>query len=137
MTSVHIHENPDLFPNPREFSPERWLEPSSAKLRKYLFAFGRGSRICAGIQYVINPLIYLLDLLHQLHSQSKDYRLTDSYQSNSLAHCELYLTLAAVFAPGRFNLELYETDISDAEPRHDFFGVGYRLDSKGIRMRIN
>ena len=27
----------------------------------------------------------------------------------SLAYCELYLTLATVFAPGRFSFELYET----------------------------
>jgi hypothetical protein len=27
----------------------------------------------------------------------------------SLAYCEIYLAIAAVFAPGRFKLELYET----------------------------
>lgn len=55
----------------------------------------------------------------------------------SLAYCELYLTLAAIFAPGRFNLELFETDVSDVETKHDFMNTSPRMDSKGIRVTIN
>lgn len=55
----------------------------------------------------------------------------------NLAYCELYLTLAAVFAPGRFNLKLFDTDISDAETKHDFLNTSPKLDSKGIRVSIN
>lgn len=55
----------------------------------------------------------------------------------NLAYCELYLTLAAVFAPGRFTLELFETDISDVETKHDFLNTSPRLDSKGIRVTVN
>jgi hypothetical protein len=54
----------------------------------------------------------------------------------SLAYCELYLTLAAVFAPGRFSLRLFETDITDVETSHDFFNSSYRLDSKGVRVLV-
>lgn len=35
-----MHNNPDLFPNPRTFSPERWLQPNAAELRKYIVSFG-------------------------------------------------------------------------------------------------
>ena len=55
----------------------------------------------------------------------------------NLAYCELYLTLAALFAPGRFRFELFETDISDVEVKHDFLNVSAKLDSKGIRVTIN
>ena len=55
----------------------------------------------------------------------------------NLAYCELYLTLAAVFAPGRFELELFETDVSDVETKHDFFNTSPKLDSKGIRVTVN
>ena len=55
----------------------------------------------------------------------------------NLAYCELYLTLAAVFAPGRFKLELFDTDISDVETTHDFVNTSPKLDSKGIRVTIN
>lgn len=102
MTSVLLHDNPDFFPEPRTFKPERFLEQPS--LRKYLIPFSRGSRQCAG---------------------------------QNLAYAELHLTLAALFAPGRFNFELFETDMSDVEIVHDFLNVSPRLDSKGIRVTIN
>ena len=102
MTTILLHDNPTLFPNPRTFRPERFLEQPS--LRKYLIPFSRGSRQCAG---------------------------------QNLAYCEFYLALAAVFAPGRFRLELFETDISDVETKHDFVNTCPKLDSKGIRVTIN
>ena len=102
MTALLLHDNPALFPDPRTFKPERFLEQPS--LRKYLIPFSRGSRQCAG---------------------------------QNLAYCEFYLAFAAVFAPGRFRLELFETDISDVETKHDFLNTSPRLDSKGIRVTIN
>ncbi|KAK3989318.1 Cyrochrome P450 monooxygenase [Cladorrhinum sp. PSN332] len=50
MTSVINHWDKDLFPNPDEFIPERWLidgQPNH-KLAKYLLAFGKGTRSCLG-----------------------------------------------------------------------------------------
>ena len=55
----------------------------------------------------------------------------------NLAYAELYLGLAAVFAPGRFEWELYETGREDVELRHDFLNTSPRLDSKGIRVVVN
>ena len=101
MTSVLFHDNPTLFPDPRSFNPDRFLQQPS--LRKYLVPFSRGSRQCVGM---------------------------------ILAYCEFYLALAAVFAPGRFRLELFETDISDVETKHDFVNTSPRLDSKGIRVVV-
>ncbi|KAL8949990.1 MAG: hypothetical protein Q9222_003933, partial [Ikaeria aurantiellina] len=45
----------------------------------------------------------------------------------NLAYSELYLTLAAVFAPGRFTFELFETGVEDVEVRHDFFNACQRV----------
>jgi len=47
MTTYLVHENESIFPEPREFRPERWLH--NERLRKYLLAFSRGSRSCLGI----------------------------------------------------------------------------------------
>ena len=55
----------------------------------------------------------------------------------NLAYAEFYLTLAAVFAPGKYKWELYETDITDVELKHDFLNTSPKLDSKGIRAVIN
>ncbi|KAM3076084.1 hypothetical protein ACMFMG_006399 [Clarireedia jacksonii] len=49
-TQKFIHENPTIFPDPKSFIPERWLDPAERKrLEKYLIPFGRGSRSCLGI----------------------------------------------------------------------------------------
>ena len=76
---------------------------------------------------------------------------------HSLANCEIYLALAAVFRPSPYptsplqnanpdvelaanpkvlRLELFETDGSDVEIAHDFFNPVPRLDSKGVRVMV-
>ena len=48
-----LQHNPEVFPNPAAFEPERWLETESsadalAVMEKHFFAFGAGSRVCIG-----------------------------------------------------------------------------------------
>lgn len=53
MSSMLNHFNEDLFPDPDEFKPERWLLPDGQpdlKLQKFLLSFGKGSRACLGEQ---------------------------------------------------------------------------------------
>ncbi|KAH7417587.1 putative cytochrome P450 [Cadophora sp. MPI-SDFR-AT-0126] len=52
----------------------------------------------------------------------------------NLAHTELYLAVASIFR--RFSFELYETDISDIELKHDFFMPSPKLDSEGLRVKV-
>ena len=55
MTSVHIHHNGTIFPEPLKFKPERWLEkrpPGTSPLDRYLVSFSKGSRQCVGMKYV-------------------------------------------------------------------------------------
>jgi cytochrome P450 len=51
LTAVHIHDDPDIFPSPREFRPERWLplETTGLRLQEYLVSFSKGTRNCAGM----------------------------------------------------------------------------------------
>lgn len=51
-----------------------------------------------------------------------------------MAKTELYLALATVFR--RFTFELYETDITDVELKHDLFLPYPKLDTKGIRVKV-
>lgn len=52
MSVSILHSNPDIFPEPYEFKPERWLE--NPRLDRYLFTFSKGTRNCIG--YVLsNP----------------------------------------------------------------------------------
>ncbi len=51
MTSTLIHRNADIFADPLEFVPERWLDPKQRQhLERYLVPFSKGSRACAGIK---------------------------------------------------------------------------------------
>ncbi|KAH8802761.1 cytochrome P450 [Xylogone sp. PMI_703] len=45
--AYELHLNPEVFPNPHEFQPERWLESNvTAEAAKHWFAFGAGPRAC-------------------------------------------------------------------------------------------
>lgn len=52
MTSLHVHNDPAIFPEPYEFRPERWLPLATEgqRLQKYIMGFGKGSRKCVGIE---------------------------------------------------------------------------------------
>ncbi|MFB9908550.1 cytochrome P450 [Allokutzneria oryzae] len=44
-----LHQNPDLFPDPARFDPDRWLPERSAALPKGAYIpFGAGARFCPG-----------------------------------------------------------------------------------------
>ncbi|KAL1761574.1 cytochrome P450 [Schizophyllum commune] len=47
--NTFVHLNPQIFPNPETFDPERWLKEDSSTLDHYLVAFSKGQRSCTGI----------------------------------------------------------------------------------------
>ncbi|KAI5893955.1 cytochrome P450 [Schizophyllum commune H4-8] len=47
--NTFVHLNPDIFPNPHTFDPERWLQGDSAILENYLVPFSKGQRNCVGM----------------------------------------------------------------------------------------
>ena len=107
MTPHLVLIDDNIFPLPRKFDPERWLDQmdrgkTTSRLDKYMVAFGKGSRNCVGIH---------------------------------LAWAQCYMAVAAVV--GRYDLELFETDDSDATPVRDLFTAGAKLDSKGIRVMFD
>jgi cytochrome P450 len=53
MSCALIHMNKDIFPEPDEFRPERWLTENGTRrkgLDGYLFSFGKGTRQCLGMK---------------------------------------------------------------------------------------
>jgi len=44
-----LHRDPTIFIEPEKFNPDRWLNPDSPGLDKYLVPFGKGARICLGM----------------------------------------------------------------------------------------
>ncbi|KAL8747967.1 MAG: hypothetical protein Q9190_000231 [Brigantiaea leucoxantha] len=57
MTSHVVQRSEEIFPEPEAFRPERWLQEETKSgghvggkaLEKYLVAFGRGTRLCLGM----------------------------------------------------------------------------------------
>ncbi|KAI0379348.1 cytochrome P450 [Hypomontagnella monticulosa] len=47
-STLLVHANEDIFPDPFVFDPERWLGPAGAARRKYQLAFSKGPRTCIG-----------------------------------------------------------------------------------------
>ncbi|KUL84200.1 hypothetical protein ZTR_06934 [Talaromyces verruculosus] len=99
MTNVDVLMNKDIYPDPDKFIPERWINDPG--LDRYFVPFGKGSRMCLGI---------------------------------NLAQAELYLAIATIF--GRFDFDLYETDLSDVQMKHAYLIPYPKWDTKGVRVRV-
>ncbi|TGO50437.1 hypothetical protein BELL_1816g00010 [Botrytis elliptica] len=50
ITTLSAHTAETVFPDPFVFDPERWLDDEGRERRKYQMAFGKGGRICIGIE---------------------------------------------------------------------------------------
>lgn len=54
-----LHRNPSAFPDPERWNPMRWLESNAEQLKemqRWFWAFGSGSRMCAGSSFAIIEL---------------------------------------------------------------------------------
>ena len=67
-----LHFNPIPFPSPEEWRPRRWLEAdedTQAEMRKWIWTFGSGARICIGTHYSMrgrsHPLHHFLCPFYQ------------------------------------------------------------------------
>ncbi|KAJ8711477.1 hypothetical protein PYW07_008719 [Mythimna separata] len=61
----HMHHNPDYFPEPEKYKPERFLDENKDDIKPYtFFPFGSGPRLCIGMRFakmqVISGLISIL-----------------------------------------------------------------------------
>lgn len=72
-----VHFNPDVFSDPKTFSPERWLQPNSRQLENSMVAFSRGRRSCPGVNLgwcelylILGNVFRKIDM--QLHNMSID-----------------------------------------------------------------
>ncbi|MDJ0727631.1 MAG: cytochrome P450 [Prochloraceae cyanobacterium] len=60
------HRNPDYFPDPETFNPDRWANDLEKKLPKGVyFPFGDGQRICIGKGFALMEAVLLLATISQ------------------------------------------------------------------------
>ncbi|KAL4880998.1 cytochrome P450 [Aspergillus karnatakaensis] len=69
MTSIFMHDNPVVFPEPRKFHPERWLEldpEARGKIMgRHFVPFSKGSRMCLGMHLAYAELYLVLATVFQ------------------------------------------------------------------------
>uniref|UniRef100_G3ML23 Cytochrome P450 n=1 Tax=Amblyomma maculatum TaxID=34609 RepID=G3ML23_AMBMU len=62
-----MHRDPEFFPDPEEFIPERFSDQNSGSIRPYSYLpFGAGPRNCVGMRLALQTV--KLALLHSVHS---------------------------------------------------------------------
>ena len=67
MTIYGTHRDPEVFPNPDEYRPERWLDLEERKrMETYFIPFSAGSRGCLGrnISY-LEQIVVLASIVHR------------------------------------------------------------------------
>ncbi|RAL13545.1 cytochrome P450 [Aspergillus homomorphus CBS 101889] len=92
MSPWTVNRNENIFPDPEEFSPDRWLDPEESRLRdRYLFSFGKGSTQCIGMPLAYSELYIVLGRFFRAFRQletrhkSKDELLYNDYFSGFFA----------------------------------------------------
>ncbi|KAJ0426891.1 cytochrome P450 [Aspergillus carlsbadensis] len=67
MSQIHhfILMDPEIYPNPEKFDPDRWARAAAKgfRLDKYLVQFGRGSRMCVGLNLAYAELFLVIATL--------------------------------------------------------------------------
>jgi cytochrome P450 len=58
MTLRNILFDPEIFPSPNNFQPDRWLEAEKlgVRLDRYLVTFAKGSRQCLGMNVAYSEM---------------------------------------------------------------------------------
>lgn len=66
VSAFVVHRNPEIFPEPEQYRPERWLGEAGKELGPYFVAFSAGARGCIGrnISY-LEQTVALATLIHR------------------------------------------------------------------------
>lgn len=121
MSICTLHTDKEIWYDPHEFRPERWLQGSGTTihLEKYYAPFSRGSRACIGSKYAkASPSVQRILIVY------------------SLAYAQMHLATACVLR--RFELELDDDVVRkrDVDVARDCVIGLPPPESKGIRFKV-
>ncbi|KAM0543454.1 hypothetical protein ACHAPJ_012318 [Fusarium lateritium] len=112
MAAPLVNRDPRLYPNPKEFRPDRYLE--NPNLASYQFSFSKGARQCIGINLAYQELRILTAGIF------RKYDVFDSSKEKQSGP----------------TMELYKTNRNDIDVYADYFTMGQYPGSKGLRVII-
>ncbi|CAH0731802.1 unnamed protein product, partial [Brenthis ino] len=148
----HLHRNPDYFPEPEVFRPERFIGEERKKINQYAFLpFGNGPRICIGIRFAKITMMagllmilrkYMLDLAEDMPVKinfkpvgCKKHRLLDKYDtfSDCLGGVVASMYGCTPGGPGEHILQkkygpLVASEICRKFPKEPYIGTFYGTD---------
>ncbi|KAK5680887.1 hypothetical protein LTS10_006645 [Elasticomyces elasticus] len=93
-----LHRNPDVFPRPFEWLPERWLTQIGDKtdasgtstMRRWFWAFGSGSRGCVGREFAVQIIKLVVAAIYEKYTtvivNEDGIEQSDSYNSGPVSH---------------------------------------------------
>ncbi|KAI1110471.1 cytochrome P450 [Nemania sp. NC0429] len=113
MTSVLLHHDEANFPDSYRFLPERWLGEEGKKLDRYMVGFGKGSRVCLGMNQAYGMVRLVLAGIWRVWA-SPDAAIGDE----------------------KGVLSLYNTSSHDVQMNGDFF-VGAYNKPDGVEFKVN
>lgn len=68
-----IHRDPDAYPEPEEFRPDRFLGPDTARANKSWMPFGGGRRYCVGAQLALLEMrVIITEVLNRVELSAPD-----------------------------------------------------------------
>ncbi|KAI9663816.1 MAG: hypothetical protein M1821_007306 [Bathelium mastoideum] len=112
MSSVILHHDEHHFPDSSKFDPERWMGEEGKKLDRYNVGFGKGGRICLGMNQTYGILRLATAQIWRLWA-SADVSIGDEIGV----------------------LGLYNTTSHDVKMRGDFFLPAYNK-PQGVEFRV-
>ncbi|KAI7324842.1 putative P450 monooxygenase [Hortaea werneckii] len=65
-----LHRNPEVFPEPLKFMPQRWLGERNAEAERWFWAFSSGGRMCIGIHLAMAEMTSLVAAVYQRYTTS-------------------------------------------------------------------
>ncbi|KAK7752472.1 hypothetical protein SLS62_005625 [Diatrype stigma] len=97
MTTLLMHTDEKLYPDPMRFNPDRWMDPVARKAAEKRYApFSRGTRMCLGMYLAWAEMYLLLAALVQNFdfriegATAEDFELeSDNFAIGTKAECNL------------------------------------------------
>lgn len=84
ISVLALHNDPEYFPNPKKFDPERFSKENKSNIRPFTFIpFGDGPRICIGNKKTIFLFFLLLLILKKIINRRSTVRPFGEQSSDS------------------------------------------------------
>lgn len=92
-----LHRDPEAYPEPLKFKPERWYQSSPEqrrKMNKNFVAFGAGVRMCIGMNLAVQEIKLIVAQIYRIYNTSlapdfdgeKEMFIVDKYTTHPAGH---------------------------------------------------